>query len=231
MKLAIVAAVLVFAWLPVKAQVHGVPPSVTSIGPNGRSVAPPPSVTSMGPFGWQAPPKRFFFPHSPFFKNRFGANSFRVDHRGLNGAIVPYYIPYPVYAYPDESMYDQGMYGNDPQAQQQMMTPDGTGVAPPQVQPFVAGTAVPPQPAAPPAPPPAPYAPSPEVAAQEPTVLVFRDGHRIEVTNYAIVRDELINLSGNGPRRIKLEDLDLPATVRTNDDNGVTFRLPGAGGA
>jgi hypothetical protein len=58
------------------------------------------------------------------------------------------------------------------------------------------------------------------------TILVFRDGHRMELSDYAIVGKELINLSGKGPRRIPLADLDLPATTRVNEDRGVSFQLP-----
>jgi hypothetical protein len=62
---------------------------------------------------------------------------------------------------------------------------------------------------------------------QENTVLIFRDGHRLEVTGYAIAGQDVLNLSGNGPRRIALADLDLPATIRENDDRGIDFRIPG----
>jgi hypothetical protein len=60
---------------------------------------------------------------------------------------------------------------------------------------------------------------------QPTTVLVFRNGKRLEVRNYAIVGDQVMNLSGGGPRRIALSDLDLSATASVNDDRGVSFHL------
>jgi hypothetical protein len=63
-------------------------------------------------------------------------------------------------------------------------------------------------------------------ADQQPTVLVFRNGHTEEVKNYAIVGDTLFDFTSDHRRRISLYDLDLPATQKKNDDRGVDFRLP-----
>jgi len=62
--------------------------------------------------------------------------------------------------------------------------------------------------------------------AQPSTFLVFKDGHQLEVANYAIVSQTLYDLTPGHPRKIALADLDLPATERQNDDRGVTFQLP-----
>lgn len=59
----------------------------------------------------------------------------------------------------------------------------------------------------------------------EPTVLVFRDGHKQEVANYAIMGSTLFVLSGTRTR-IPIAELDVPATVRMNEDRGVEFRVP-----
>jgi hypothetical protein len=61
---------------------------------------------------------------------------------------------------------------------------------------------------------------------QAPTTLVFKDGHQIEIANYAIVNQTLFDLTPGHPRRIALSDLDLSATEKRNDDRGVTFQLP-----
>jgi hypothetical protein len=61
---------------------------------------------------------------------------------------------------------------------------------------------------------------------QPPTTLVFKDGHQIEVNNYAIVGQTLFDLTTGHPRRIALADLDLSATQKQNDDRGVVFQLP-----
>jgi hypothetical protein len=60
------------------------------------------------------------------------------------------------------------------------------------------------------------------------TVLVFRDQHKQEVQNYAIVGQTLWNFAPQHTQKIPLADLDLPATAKANDERGVDFRLPSA---
>jgi hypothetical protein len=60
------------------------------------------------------------------------------------------------------------------------------------------------------------------------TVLVFRDQHKEEVQNYAIVGQTLWNFAPQHTQKIPLSDIDLPATTKANDERGVDFRLPGA---
>jgi len=60
------------------------------------------------------------------------------------------------------------------------------------------------------------------------TVLVFRDQHKQEVQNYAIVGQTLWNFSSQHTEKIPLANLDVPATTKANEDRGVDFRLPGA---
>jgi hypothetical protein len=67
--------------------------------------------------------------------------------------------------------------------------------------------------------------PSPE-PAREPTLLIFKDGHHLEVGNYAIVGATLFDLTPGHSRKVPLADLDLDATHRQNDDRGVTFQIP-----
>jgi hypothetical protein len=57
-----------------------------------------------------------------------------------------------------------------------------------------------------------------------PTVLIFRDGHRQEVRNYAIMGKVLYDLEDS--RKIQLAELDIPATVKENDERGVRFAMP-----
>ncbi len=58
-----------------------------------------------------------------------------------------------------------------------------------------------------------------------PTILVFRDGHQQEVSNYAIAGTHLIIL-GNKTQKILLSDLDLDATSKANADRGIDFKMP-----
>jgi hypothetical protein len=60
------------------------------------------------------------------------------------------------------------------------------------------------------------------------TVLVFRDEHKQEVHNYAIVGQTLWNFNPQHTQKIPLSDLDLPATTKANDERGVDFHVPGA---
>ncbi len=69
-------------------------------------------------------------------------------------------------------------------------------------------------------------APQPEVTNQPRTVLVFKDGRRLELLNYAIVGSTLYDLSDGLTRKVTLAELDLPATAKQNDDRGVDFQLP-----
>lgn len=66
----------------------------------------------------------------------------------------------------------------------------------------------------------------PPAQAEDPSVLVFRDGHRLEVQNYAIVGDTLYDFTPGHLRKVPLSQLDLTATVKANDDRGVDFILP-----
>jgi len=58
------------------------------------------------------------------------------------------------------------------------------------------------------------------------TVFIFKDGHKIETQNYAIVGETLIDFSNNAMRKIKLSELDLNATKKANDDLGITVKFP-----
>jgi len=59
-----------------------------------------------------------------------------------------------------------------------------------------------------------------------PTTLVFNDGHREDVQNYAIVGDTLWILNESRARKRPLSDLDLQATKQANSDRGVDFAVP-----
>lgn len=67
---------------------------------------------------------------------------------------------------------------------------------------------------------------APQETPQPATTLVFKDGHQIEVENYAIVGQTLYDLTPGHPRKVALAGLDLDATQKQNDDRGVVFQLP-----
>ncbi len=59
-----------------------------------------------------------------------------------------------------------------------------------------------------------------------PTTLVFHDGKRSEVQNYAIVGQTLWVFGGEHAKKIPLRDLDLVATKNANEERGVGFVVP-----
>ena len=73
----------------------------------------------------------------------------------------------------------------------------------------------------------------PPVRELPPAVLVYRDGHREEIPDYAIA-DGVIYVGGNNwqngywTKRIPLSALDAPATMQANQQRGVKFMLPSA---
>jgi len=66
----------------------------------------------------------------------------------------------------------------------------------------------------------------PKTDLEPATALVFRDQHIEEVRNYAIAGGTLWVLNDKAAKKIPLAQLDLPATVKMNDDRGVDFQLP-----
>ena len=70
-----------------------------------------------------------------------------------------------------------------------------------------------------------------ERAELPPAVLVFRDGRRQEVSSYSIIGPVLYAsgsywTNGYWTQKIRLADLDLPATLQANQERGINFRLP-----
>jgi hypothetical protein len=66
-----------------------------------------------------------------------------------------------------------------------------------------------------------------------PAVLVFRDGHREQVSDYVIANGNLYARGdywhdGFWSKTVQLSALDMPATLRANSDSGVKFVLPSA---
>ncbi len=58
------------------------------------------------------------------------------------------------------------------------------------------------------------------------TILVFLDGRRSEIQNYAIVGQTLWMLTEQRARKVSMSDLDVEATRKLNADRGVEFRTP-----
>ena len=199
--------------------IHGNPPSVTSFGFGGHPGfhGVPASVTSPNfgntPFQFHQPLRQ-----RPIF------SSHRRHDRGFpfysNVIAVPY--AYPVYVDDPgvDNSVDDSMEEEDYRGGPTIFDRRGAG-AQAYPRPGRSGQDEDYRSAAPPEP-----APEAEPANQPRTVLVFKDGSHREVLNYAIVGSTLFDLSDGLTRKVALAELDLPATVKQNDDRGVEFQLP-----
>jgi hypothetical protein len=230
-----VAALSLAIVLPSAAQIGSGPASVTSIG--GHSLAPPPSVTSTaGRTLPNALPSVTSIPNygvhyhniGPTSKNYYGAYGRYYRGGGAYAYGIPYYYPVDPSAYgydyvgggagPD--LYSGPPIGpNDPTlhmiAEQPPADPYAADMPEPGAQAY-----------APPMRPPDQITPPPaDVKPNDPTILVFRNGKKQEVRNYAIMGDSLY-VFDEGRKKLALADLDLPATIKANDDRGVEFKVP-----
>jgi hypothetical protein len=64
-----------------------------------------------------------------------------------------------------------------------------------------------------------------------PAVLVFHDGHKEEVSEYTIMSGTIYSkadywTTGSWTRKIQIADLDVPATLKLNQERGLKFVLP-----
>jgi len=134
-------------------------------------------------------------------------------HRASYGYNTGYYAP--IYAVPTYDYSDPYLYSGPPADQPLHVVVD----LPPDRRPAAEYDEAP------------AYAPPPHYAADagplDATVLVFRDGHRQEVSNYAIM-GQTVYVFDKRTQKIGLSDLDIPATIKLNDDRGVDFHLPAA---
>lgn len=211
------------------AQVHGMPGSVTSLGFGGQfTPGVPASITSLGPSGFQNFNRFFTTPPcciNPLFPANLNPPFFHPHHRDVffPVAVPVYSVPYtpvivvqPALGQPmyegeeDESggptIFDRrGTRSYERERSSQRQTEEQRAEE---------------QPPTPPAATPAP------AAEQPPTVLVFKDGHTLELQNYAILGAMVYDLTPGHPRKIPLSDVDLQATAKQNDDRGIEFSLP-----
>ncbi|HEX8813935.1 MAG TPA: hypothetical protein VF753_00390 [Terriglobales bacterium] len=239
----VVAGTFVICCGAASAQINGAPPSVTSIGFGGTPGSihgTASSVTSLGPRGYT--PGNNPFPHnSGLFGTSSGNNINGHGGHGHPPGYYPwgggYYYAVPYYGYG----YDDGSGPGDPQADDQYnggptvfdrRGPGSGGPGPANAGPVGPG----PTPTAAPAPSASQMnsgtdnASAPAVAQPE-TVLVFKDGHQLDVENYAIVGNTLWDLTDGRRHKIELDELDLTATAKQNEDRGVDFQIPATSAA
>src|SRR5579872_6693159 len=220
----------VFLLATAHAQINGAPTSVTSPGFGGRPVnGPPSSVTSLGPRGYSPGPRVGFstVPNSPRDGRDRDAHRHHRNQREYYGPLL-YAYPYGYgYGYDDQNAPppEDNADNNDANYQGGPTVFDRRGSGERSYIPPVKDVA--------------PYRPAEQAQPADqtdqaestpepvdPTMLVFKDGRKLEVANYAIVGATLFDLTPGHPRKIALADLDLDATRKQNDDRGVLFQLP-----
>lgn len=248
----VLTLLLVFAFatvLPSLGQVQGVPPSVTSLGFGGSNNPAPgvrASVTSLGPNGYGGFPlignfgnccANFFLPYgTPTFGPPPLAPGRHHHHhngdQGLGPIVEPVYVPYAVLYAAEPGEDDAADYqdaadresAGSRTARRQLAPKDAVGSK------SSHDADDDPDYDARRDSPPAAETPVDPVAVQPTTVLVFKDGHRSDVVNYAIFGDTLLDFAGGRTHKILLSVLDLDATRKANDDQGIEFKVPGASG-
>lgn len=202
--------------------VHGFAPAPRGFSPGPRSFAQRGGLIARGGFT-RFGDDRF---HRRFdgdfdFDDGFG---FRHNRRfffttGFGYAYYPYAYSYPAYYdYADYSPRNYDAYADTASANQvndayaqgalQQQVADLEG----EVQQMRAELRAPPQ-----------AAPTPSARATDapPVTLVFRDGRRVEASNYAIAGNTFWIVNQRTARKVAMSDLDLPATRRVNEQNGV----------
>jgi len=220
----------------------GVPASVTSTGFGGHTNHPgiPASVTSTGTLMPPHPrppvanqPGCCINPLFPVNPNPSagGQGGRHPRHPGRRGGYAGGILYYPVPYTSDTTMDWQSQSGENPSQDQNddvyrggptIFDRRGPGMQLADENRYVPPPAHEPQPAASGD----SDAAAEPVANTTPTILVFKDGHRLEISNYAIVGDTLFDLTPGHRRKIPLAELDLAATSKQNDDRGIDFRLP-----
>ncbi|HKW16548.1 MAG TPA: hypothetical protein VJO35_03465 [Terriglobales bacterium] len=182
---------------------HGVPASVTSQAFGRNFVRGVPGSVRLNGFG-----RDFRLHERPFrFERRHRLRFFSPFYGGYVAYPYPYYADDDYYPAEEPAAYDPRPTREDDD--RQLLNEDYRAEL---------SSARQQQPEAKPAPEP--------IADQPNTVLIFKDGHQVEVANYAIVGATLYELNDGRSIRVQIADLDLPATVKENDQRGVEFQLP-----
>jgi hypothetical protein len=227
-------ALVVLAPAFATAQINGTPASVSSINFGGHfnpTPGVPASVTSLGPNGLHVRNPFITQPAcciNPLFSSQSGRRHHHFNNSFFAGGVpvaVPVYMP--VFVEQDAVDSEQQNPEDEDRGGPTIFDRRGPGTAnrgdfyPERPHPMIGNETGAPASAE-------PAAQEAPLADQPQTVLVFKDGHQIEVQNYAVVGSQLYDFTPGHSRKIALADLDLKATAQQNDDRGIDFRLPAA---
>ncbi len=224
----------------------GYPPaSVLSFNPQTQSHPPGGGNYHPGPYCGPGSGCKSYSPPPPNNYRHHRNNNYYGGNYGYGYGYIPYYVP-SYYSYP--------YYGGEPVMVMDPSALPGAGTfntyPPPQSEPMPQGYYSPSagqnsvreemrygthytdyrETAPAPAPPPSATGTSLSANGNESsdvmTVLIFKDGHQMEVANYAVMNDFVFIFTGTR-RKIPLAELDLPATTKANEERGTDFHLPG----
>jgi hypothetical protein len=232
-------AVGLLATVSMVAQINGVPASVTSLGFGGQGnkiSGVPASVASLGPNGFGARSPFFNEPTcciNPLFPVNSNPRIFSRHHNRFSvfTGFVPFYaVPYTpviVVQSPDEEPAEDDYSGGPTIFDRRGSGRTSRDSYDSRYEDRYADRGRRDERESQPAAPEQVAQPTPTpVADQPPTVLVFKDGHQLEVQNYAVIGDQLYDLTPGHRRKIAVSELDLTATATQNDDRGIDFELP-----
>jgi hypothetical protein len=224
------------ATVSMAAQINGVPASVTSNGFGGQGnkiSGVPASVTSLGPngFGFRSPffnePTCCINPLFPLNSNPSIFSRHRHRFSGFPVAVPIYTMPYTpviVVQSPEEEPVQEDYSGGPTIFDRRSSSRTGRDGYDSRYEDQYADRRRRDE-EKPPAAPEQVVQPTP-LADQPQTVLVFKDGHQLELQNYAVIGDLLYDLTPGHRRKVALAELDLTATATQNDERGVVFELP-----
>ena len=245
-------SVIQFAAFQSQAQTfsRGVPASAMSPEPDGRQHGVPASVVSPAPLAPGVHPQRQF----GTFRNQGPRRRF-LTHHDHGNVFVPVPVFYPIYGYGDPSYpvadpyvsatQDQAANASDNAASANDIAPasdnelqaaylqgardalaherdkvrhsDGDISSTDSARSRKEARSAPP----------AEATPQPAKEDNSPTtVFIFKDGHQIETKNFAIVGQTLYDFSGSGLKKVQLSEMDKDATVKANDDRGISVKIP-----
>lgn len=60
-----------------------------------------------------------------------------------------------------------------------------------------------------------------------PALLILRDGRRVQIENYAVTRNKILTFGSNAQPTIMMSEVDVPATLKANQEAGFKFAIPG----
>jgi hypothetical protein len=218
-----------------RTRIQSIPPVVSPVPPVPPRFAPEPVVRNQPVMRQGVVGRPGFAGNRANFRSGFGNAGFGFGVSPVVVSPYPGYFPYGYYPYtspypypvnpapyypdttpvPDTSYYATGEQSmSDLNNQIQRLTLEVQRLQ--ELAATTSATAVPP-PEAKPAPPPTP---------QPPTILIFKDGRRLESRGYAIVSKTLWAFTSTGTRSFPYDELDVDGTRAENLKHGIKFKTP-----